>query len=287
MSDLETESDFELEDEFEMEDDLASEEPELEGDWQGEDGEPDLEADFEADFDDQDEAFLGGAWDWLGRSGSPQRRLALMAARAALRGGGAFAGGALGGRFGHPRLGRVLGGSLGGGLAGLLPDREAEWEWEGECEGECEDAAGALDAAMSHLGDLASRVDSNAEAEAFLGALVPLAARLIPRAASVLRRASPAVTRGISALTRTLRSSPQGRRMVRAVPTIVRRTAYDLARQYARSGRMTPARAARTLARNTANTLADRRSLVRALQRCRLQNRRYLRMLRASRARLI
>ncbi len=87
---------------------------------------------------------------------------------------------------------------------------EAEAEAEGENEGESfvnpvqriyRDAE-----LMAHLSRRASNAESEDEAEAFIGALVPIAARLIPRAAPVLARNAPALIRGATRIARRLRA---------------------------------------------------------------------------------
>jgi hypothetical protein len=63
-------------------------------------------------------------------------------------------------------------------------------------------------ALMEHLGHAAATAESEAEAEAFLGALVPLAARLIPRVAPTIMRVAPTLIRGVAGAGRTLLRSP-------------------------------------------------------------------------------
>src|SRR5438132_9262300 len=114
---------------------------------------------------------------------------------------------------------------------------ELQQEWEaslGELEGEYEWEAEANpirrvypDALMEHLGHAAAEAATEAEAEAFIGALVPLAARLVPRVAPMIMRAAPNLIRGVSRATRVLRANPATRPLVRAIPTVVRRTADE------------------------------------------------------------
>jgi hypothetical protein len=130
------------------------------------------------------------------------------------------------------------------------------------------------DAMMEHLAHAATETESEAEAEAFIGALIPIAARLLPRAAPVIARAAPGLVRGVAAVTRTLRANPATRQLVRAVPTIVRRTAADIARQGQR-GPVTPDRAVRTLARQTQQVLCRPHQRQRALRRNVALDRRY------------
>ncbi|TCC07979.1 hypothetical protein E0H45_18800 [Kribbella soli] len=102
---------------------------------------------------------------------------------------------------------------------------------------------------MAHLSAKAAQTSSEAEAEAFLGALVPLASKLIPRAAGVLARNAPALIRGTSALGRRLRRNPATRKYLTAMPVILQRTAQSLADQ-ASSGRpVSPETAMSTMTR--------------------------------------
>ena len=76
-----------------------------------------------------------------------------------------------------------------------LPDEEFEWELEGELS---PIRRVYPDALMEHLGHAAAQAESEAEAEAFLGALIPLAAQLVPRVAPAIMRAAPGLIRGVA-----------------------------------------------------------------------------------------
>jgi hypothetical protein len=246
---------------------------EYEGEWEGE-----LEAEFEGE-----EFFrtLAG----LARRAvqSPAlRRVGLAAGRAALRGLGDV-GGAIGGAIspGGAALGRDLGGVIGRHVSSWLPQSEFEGEFEWELEGELNPIRRVYpDALMEHLGHAAATAQSEAEAEAFLGALIPLAARLIPRIAPTVMRAAPGLIRGVSRVARTLRRSPATRPLVRAIPAIARGTVGNIARQVARGQPVTPQTAVRTLARQTARVLSNPQQCVQALQRSRALDRQYHRVTR-------
>ena len=151
---------------------------------------------------------------------------------------------------------------------------EGEWEWEGG-EGMNPIRRVYADALMEHLGHAATEAESEAEAEAFIGALIPLAARIIPRAAPVIMRAAPGLIRGLAGATRVLRRSPATRPLVRTMPTIVRRTATSMARQAAQGRPVTPRIARQTLARQTAQVLSSPRQCAQTLQRSQTLDRRY------------
>jgi hypothetical protein len=177
------------------------------------------------------------------------------------------------------RVGQAAARSALGGLGGLVGlEGEQEEEYEGEEEGEWE--ANPIrrvypDALMEHLGHAASETESEAEAEALVGALIPLAARVVPRVAPAIMRSAPQLIRGVARVTRTLRRNPATRPLVRTVPTIVRRTATTLARRAARGRPVTPQVAARTLAGQTARVLSSPGQCVHAYRRSRALDRRY------------
>lgn len=229
--------------------------PEFEGEWEYE-AEFEYEGEYEGEYESE-EFFRQLASLAARAAGSPAlRRAGLGAARSALRG-----------------LGPV-----GGIIGGALPQREGEYEWEGEFEweGELNPIRRVYpDALMEHLGHAAATAQSEAEAEAFIGALVPLAARLVPRAAPAIMRAAPGLVRGLANVTRTLRRSPGTRPLVRTLPTVMRRTAASMARQAAQGRPVTPQTAVRTLARQSARVMCDPRAATAAYRRSRALDRRY------------
>lgn len=153
---------------------------------------------------------------------------------------------------------------------------DAQPEFDGEWESELNPIRRVYpDALMEHLGHAAAEAETEAEAEAFVGALIPLAARLIPRVAPAIMRTAPQLIRGVSRVARTLRRNPVTRPLVRAIPTVVRRTTADLARQVSRGRPITAQGAARTLARQTARVLGDPRRCVAAYRQSRALDRRY------------
>lgn len=146
---------------------------------------------------------------------------------------------------------------------------ESEWEFEGEFEAAPGGASAAL--LMEHLGSMAAHAETEAEAEAFLGALVPLAAKALP----AITKAAPSIIRGVAKVGRNLWRNPATRQMVRAVPQVVKRTAVDIARQHAAGRPLTRSMATRSLARQTANVLGSPNRRRAALRRCRAMDRRW------------
>ena len=160
---------------------------------------------------------------------------------------------------------------------------EAETETEQEAQEEYEDEAFVNpvrriypDAElMAHLSTRAAQTSSEAEAEAFLGALVPIASKLIPRAAGILVRNAPALIRGTSALGRRLRRSPATRKYVQAMPVILQRTAQSLADQAASGRPLTPDAAVSTMTRIAGRLLRTPPERNRAVRAVNTFDRRY------------
>jgi hypothetical protein len=251
--------------------------PELEGEWE-------WEGEWESEFEAESEEFFRRIAGLARRAASSPalRQVALRAARGALSGMGGV-GSALGGAIGGARgasLGRNLGAAAGRYASGRLPQRE--WEYEGEFEGEYEGEWEVNpirrvypQALMEHLGHAAAEAESEEEAEAFLGALVPLAARLIPRAASSVMRVAPSLIRGVAGAARTLRRNPATRPLVRTLPTVVRQTTASLARQASQGRPVTPQSAVRTLAQQTRRMVGSPQRAAQAYRRSRALDRNF------------
>jgi hypothetical protein len=225
---------------------------------------------FESSHEAESEQFFGALSNlarrgasWVTQAGSPQRQFALWAARQALN-------------RGLPALGRIVAPAVGGSaasganlatqagswLSGLLPQQEAEWE------GEISPVRKWYpDAMLEHLGHAAAEAESEAEAEALAGAMIPLAARTIPQASAALTSATPGLVCGLAGVMRSLRSNPRTRPLVRVVPSIVRATAVNVAKQAASGARVTPQNTVRALARQTLNVLGNPQLASRAFRR--------------------
>jgi len=139
---------------------------------------------------------------------------------------------------------------------------ESEWETEFETEFETEWEAPQTEspaAALERLGRAAAAAASEAELEAFAASMAPVAAALRPRIAPQIMRAAPALAGGLAGVARALGASNATRPYVRALPSVVRRTADELARRAAQGSPVTPRAAVESLARQTARTLAGRK----------------------------
>jgi hypothetical protein len=178
----------------------------------------------------------------------------------------------VGGRIGgvtNGAAGSVLGSRAASWLNGLLPPHEYEAEFEDELE------ISPIrriypEAILEHLGHAAAETESEAEAEALAGAMIPLAVAGIPRsAAPTLMRATPGLVSGLSGVVHGLRRNPATRPLVRVVPTIVRSTATNIAREASRGVPVSPQAAVRTLARQTLRMLGSPHQSARAFRRSR------------------
>jgi hypothetical protein len=207
------------------------------------------EGETEAFFEDLAEYAAGG-----GRG--PAAAAAAAAARAATAG-----------LWGSPPSGVPLA-TFGGGPERGIIDGEAEWEVSHE--------GFTAEMLMEHFGHAATEAETEAEAEAFLFPLLPLAAKaLMPLGKMALRRVAPQVMRGAVRVMRNLRRNPQTRPLVRMMPTIIRRTAYDVGRAAQQGRPVTPQTAVRYLSNETRRVLADPRHTVNVYQRSRALDRRF------------
>ena len=196
---------------------------------------------------------------WLTAPGSPQRQAALTLARQAIN-------------QGLPALGRWGGGPAASWLGGLLPQQEYEWESEFEVNPIRKIYP---DAMMEHLGHAAAEAQGEAEAESLAGAMIPLAARVVPQAAPALTRAMPGLVSGVSGVVRRLHRDPATRPLVRVVPTIVRRTAANIAQTTSRGVAVTPQQALRVLARQILRVLGSPQTSAQAFRRSRALDRKF------------
>jgi hypothetical protein len=192
---------------------------------------------------------------WLTTSGSPQRQAALTLARQALN-------------QGLPALGQWGGPRAASWLGGLLPQQESEFELNPV-------RKIYPDAMMEHLGHAAAEAHGEAEAESLAGAMVPLATRVVPQAAPTLTRAMPGLVSGVSSVVRQLHRDPTTRPLVRVMPTVVRRTAADIAQSTATGVSVSPEQAVRMLARQILRVLGNRRSSAQAFRRSRALDRKF------------
>jgi len=183
-------------------------------------------------------------------------------------------------------------GALGNIAGSLLGEQEMEGEDESEDEAEISPIRKIYpDAMMEHLGELAAESESEDEAaEHFLPligmaaskllpvvarAVAPMARKALPKIAKALTRSTPQLTRGVGRVAKALHRNPQTRHLLRAVPSIARRTVGSIARQAARGRPINARTAVRTLATQTRNVLGNPRHRRHALRRHKNLERRF------------
>ena len=141
-------------------------------------------------------------------------------------------------------------------------DGELEYEFEAEFETKTPSADKAM---MYHLANLAANSESEAEAEAFFGAIASLASKALP----LIKKAAPTLIRGAARLGRRLFRSPRTRRLVGTIPDIMEGTAKTLAKQIAQGQPINTQTATKALARNTGMVLRSPRRTKMAIRRSR------------------
>jgi hypothetical protein len=162
---------------------------------------------------------------------------------------------------GDPFIGNLL-----RGLGGALGIGEGELEFESELELEAP-ISNEYELMMENLAYRAAHSESEAEAEAFLGALVPLASRLLPTAARAISSVAPSLIRGVSRVGRALYRSPQTRQLLQTVPTVLKGTVRTLANQVQQGQPVSGTTALRALAGNVANVLDSPQKVNRVMRR--------------------
>ncbi len=242
----EEESAFESEDEFEDESSFEL-------------GESSFEMEDESSFESEDEGeyFFGKIGKFLKKAAPILKSVAKVAAP--------IVGTAIGGPFGT---------ALGGLAAKALGESEYEDEsfFESEGEGESEMVHEIAAHELSHhealaevMAEAASHEVHEGEAEAMSGAAALTV--ISPRDRRALRRILPHMIRGTAILTRILRRRRATRPVVRAVPTIVRRTIRDLKKQAAKGIPITRKRAGIAAAKQVRKVLSSPKACAAAIGR--------------------
>jgi hypothetical protein len=262
---LESELEGELEGEFEGEE-------ELEGEFEEEfelEGEGELEGEFEEEFEleGEGEFELEGEGEEEGEQFIRRaRRLARGVSRIARRAAPILRTVA---RVAAPMVGTAIAGPIGGMVARQLATQlESEGELEGEFEQEFEsEYEGESEAELEaeFMAAAAARVPNGAEAEAMVGAATALIATRTRRRS--LHRLLGHLTRGVAVLTRILRRRRATRPLVRAIPTIVRRTVQTVNRRAAAGAPVTRRLVAQAAASQVRQCLSRPAVVARAIQR--------------------
>lgn len=136
------------------------------------------------------------------------------------------------------------------------------------------------DGLLESLGYAAARAETEAEAEAFVGAMVPLAAQVTPKAGGVMMRLSPSLIRSISLAARFLHRNPKTRTLLQSIPSILHHTGAQLQKQLARGQDITPQAAVDALASQTYRVLSNPKLTRQAVQHAHSMQQRYRRRVR-------
>lgn len=128
---------------------------------------------------------------------------------------------------------------------------------------------------MEYLGHAATQTESEAEAAAFIGALLPIAAEIFPSAAPALIHSSPNLLRGLVGATRILRRDPATRSLVCTLPTILRRTAANMKRQISQGVPVTQRTSMISLAKEMHRILSSSEQTQQVVQRSQTARQRY------------
>jgi hypothetical protein len=131
-----------------------------------------------------------------------------------------------------------------------------------------------LEALLEHLGHAAAQARRGTEAQALIGAMVPVAARLVTMPSALLP-AVPAIVGAASAVARALGSSANTRPFLRVVPAIVVRTLEETAGQGTVDRATGPADPVDVLAEETRKVLSSPESCVRIYRRSCAADRRF------------
>jgi hypothetical protein len=110
---------------------------------------------------------------------------------------------------------------------------------------------------MESLGVLAAEAQSDVEADALVGSLLPLAARQFPSAAPILRGMDSRLQRGLRQAARVMRQDPRTRAWVKTLPIIVSQAARSLEREQGRGRTLSPDLVRRVLRHQAWVVLAD------------------------------
>jgi transposase len=170
------------------------------------------------------------------------------------------------------KLAHTAGKSVLGSLGGILGEEPVYFDGESYEDFEAEYLNGDA-AVMEVLAAEAAEAESEEEADAFIGALLPLALNAIPKiapaAAKIGQQVLPSLVSGAKNLVATLWKNPSTRHLIQTIPTIARGTAATIARQAAAGRPVTAQTAVRALAGQAAKVLQNPKRSTAIVKRCR------------------
>ena len=104
------------------------------------------------------------------------------------------------------------------------------------------------EALLSYLGGAAAAAETEGEAQALIGAAVPLAARVVPQAGRAWAKASPGLILNLARTTAALHRDPATRHLIALLPAAARQAAVDVGRSSQGGVRVPPPAVAHRLA---------------------------------------
>lgn len=151
---------------------------------------------------------------------------------------------------------------------GKIP-RQGEGEYESQFEAEYKNVSmSEHEAFMQNLAYRAAECESEAEAEAFMGALLPVSARLFPRnSLHLISSLTPPLIDGVASMTGVLHKSPKTRPLIRTFPYIINLTVKNLANRAQQGQSISQKAALRSLAANTAKILNNPKLIAYLMQK--------------------
>ncbi len=147
--------------------------------------------------------------------------------------------------------------------------RQDEGEYEYQFEAEYENLpTREHEVFMENLAYRAAECESEAEAEAFMGALLPVSARLFPRnSLHLISSLTPPLIDGVASMTGVLHRSPKTRPLLRTFPYIINLTVKNLANRAQQGQSISQKVALRSLAAHTAKILNNPKAIAYLMRR--------------------
>ena len=218
--------------------------------------------DFDGEADEWE--FLKKAW---GGIKNAAKKVAPLAKRLA-----PLAGKVIGGAFGGPP-GAMIGSKLGGAVGNLESDFEDGFDAYGDYEDES-DSADEMDAegfmpfdsedeeVAEYMADVAAKAPSTSDSQAIVSAATTA---LASKAPVQVKKVAPTLASGAARMTHLLKKHPKARILVKAVPTIAKKTVATLTKKAAKGKTVTPRTAKRVMAKHAMRVLGNPGELANAL----------------------
>lgn len=245
-----------LDDEFDLIDDELYENDTFGDSFDDEDFEMFLEDEDLEGLDFEGDEFWGGLKKIASKVGSAAKSAAKKLAPLAKRHAGKI-GGLIGGAIGGP-----AGAAIGGRLGSVVQNLEDEDEVDTEDEMEAPLPIAPLDESLAESMAAAASKSSPADARALGGAL---AITVMSKTPLTVKTVAPGIASASGRIAQSMATTPASRQLIKALPTIVQRTAATLNRKAQKGKPLTRATAARVMTKQARRTLGSPARLAQAL----------------------